>query len=69
MVQMKRNANTLVTQLQYFHMHKLQICLGGATTVFIQCHTLGGSSSFFDISLSRALRSKPFSKKGNLNLG
>lgn len=42
MVRMKRNANTLVTQLQYFHMHMLQICLGRTTTVFIQCHTLGG---------------------------
>lgn len=33
-VQMKQNANTPVTQLQYFHMHMLQTCLGRTTTVF-----------------------------------
>lgn len=70
MVQMKQNAHTLVTQLQYFHMHVLQHCLGRATTMFIQHHTLGGSSSFFDIRLSRALHIlNLYPKKGNLNLG
>lgn len=39
-VQMKQNANTPVTQLQYFHMHMLQTCLGRTTRVFAQCHTL-----------------------------
>lgn len=47
MVQMKQNANTLVTQLQYFHMHMLQICLARTTTVFIQCHILEGIKFLF----------------------
>lgn len=53
---MKQKAHTLVTQLQYFHMHALQHCLGRATTVFIQRHTLGGLSSVFDMHLSGELR-------------
>lgn len=47
MVQMKQNANTLVTQLQYFHMHMLQRCLDRATIVFIQCHTSRGIRFLF----------------------
>lgn len=47
MARMKQNANTPVTQLQYFHMHILQSCLSRATTVFIQCHTRGDRVPFF----------------------
>lgn len=68
-VQMKQNANTPVTQLQYFHMHMLQTCLGRTTRVFAQCHTLEDQVPFFDIRLSKALHSKPSPKKRNLNLG
>lgn len=39
MVRMKQNANTLVTQLQYFRMHMLQICFDRTTMVFAQRHT------------------------------
>lgn len=38
MIQIKQNANTLVTQLQYFRMHMLQICSDRTTMVFAQRH-------------------------------
>lgn len=75
MVRMKQNANTPATQLQCFLMHMLQICLVKRTSVFIQCHKFGGrrggvgSSSFFDIRLSRAQTQNLPPKKRNLNLG
>lgn len=69
MVQMKQNANTLVTQLQYFHMHMLQICLGRATTVFIQCHTLGRIKFLFWHTSAQSITLTTFPQEGKSKLG
>lgn len=63
LAQMKQNANTPVTQLQYFFMHMLQICLVKTTSVFIQCHPLDGgrgSSSFFWHTSQQSAEPKTF---------